>query len=123
MEYFCDDLKVGDKVWACAFTLNSTRTGFAYSQKPVFGMIRGQKSKSKNDAISKKEAGMGAQYFVPFKKGSTTDLIWYKAIQIGSRRYAASEEECIELFNQLVEENRNWFETQAKCMEACRIEA
>lgn len=123
MESYCKTLKVGDKVWACAFDLNRPRTGFAYFQKPVYGMIRGRKLKGKTSDISKKEAAMGARYFVPFKKDSTTDLAWSKAINVDSRRYASSEEECVKLFNKFVGKNVNWFETQAKCMKAFLIKS
>ena len=50
-----------------------------------------------------------ASFFVPFKRNSKTEFAKSKAVQIDSRMYADTYEECVELFNSLVNEKVEWF--------------
>ena len=53
------------------------------------------------------------RYFVPLsaKKQGTDleDLAWSKAVEISSRCYADSEQECIDLYNKLIDEDIAFF--------------
>lgn len=55
-----------------------------------------------------------ASFFVPFRSGSKTEFAKSKAVRISSRVYADTYEECVELFNSLVDEKVKWFLERAE---------
>lgn len=100
------NFKYGDIVYACAYTLSSTKDARALHQKPIRGMFVAGKTKEKNDyALSKGSTGIS--YFVPFKKNGT-DLAWSRAVELSSRCYGTTLQECIEVYNQLILNKINW---------------
>ena len=121
----------GVPYWACGFETNSRKinsfqnTTFTYRKEPVFGVIvlhtwldGGIKACKDNIGmpVSKHKTNDSAYiwkdfYFVPFKKtykGNGTnwtdkDLAFSKSVQYESREYADTYEECVELYNELIE--------------------
>lgn len=92
--------KVGDVVYACAFEYSHEKESKALHQKPVRGMLAVCKTEEKNRiALEKGDTSIG--YFIPFKKNSN-ELAWSKAVQMSSRKYASTYEECVGLYNQLI---------------------
>lgn len=55
-----------------------------------------------------------SSFFVPFRIGSETEFAKSKAVRILSRVYADTYEECVELFNSLVDEKVKWFSQRAE---------
>lgn len=104
--------KSGDIVWACAFRRTDNDLSLRYFTKPVKGMLlpykRLETCQREPDLTSK-----SPRYFVPLsaKKQGTDleDLAWSKAVEISSRCYADSEQECIDLYNKLIDEDIAFF--------------
>lgn len=98
----------GDEVWACAYSYDGNKEGRLYFQEPVLGKItcRNTESAEKRE-LQDTSTWHQPNYFVPYKKNGR-DLAWSKAVSIGARCYAFSKEECIELYNELIQENINW---------------
>lgn len=107
--------KSGDIVWACAFSRTDNDNSLLYHTKPVKGMLVPYKrlTTCQNDPNFKSKS---PSYFVPLsaKKQGTDleDLVWSKAVQLSSRCYADSEQECIDLYNQLIDEDIAFFKKQ-----------
>ena len=78
--------------------------------KPVYGMARGYGW----DYEEVTEEKSYASFFVPFKRNSGTEFAKSKAVQIDSRMYADTYEECVELFNGLINEKVEWFLKRAE---------
>lgn len=55
-----------------------------------------------------------ASFFVPFKSGSETEFAKSKAVRIYFRVYADIYEECVKLFNSLVNVKVKWFLERAE---------
>ena len=103
MEIKHSDLKIGDKVWACAYDYNYNRTEKALIQQPVFGQIV--------QAPSKAYYKFG---FAILKKDGTPRTSGI--VDISSRSYAATEDECIEIYNQKIRERIAILENDIKAL-------
>lgn len=89
------DVKVGDKLWACEYGYNYNRTEKALIQPPVYGQI--VKGKYYTSFTILKKDGM------PRTSG---------LVHVNSRHYADTKEECIELYNSLINERIKYLEKQ-----------
>lgn len=105
----CQNIKPGTKLWACAYKFDNNKTTMGLIQKPIYGMARGYGW----DYEGTMEENSYSSFFVPFKSGSEIDFAKSKAVRITSRVYADTYEECVELFNKLVEDRVAWFKKRA----------
>lgn len=101
----------GDIVWACAFSRTENTKSLKYFTEPVKGMFTRYKCLKSEEAHRNNKqiiTNDGIQYFIPFKKNSQScdlqDLAWSKAVHYSARKYATTEDECKELFNELIDE-------------------
>lgn len=99
-------LKPEMKVWACAYNFDTNKTTMNLKQEPVYGILKPSNFKYKTGSTT------DVAFFVPFKKGSDTELSTTRAIRSTSRVYADSYHECVELYNSLVQERADWFQTR-----------
>ena len=67
-----------------------------------------------NEYISKGQTNI--RYFVPLKKNGV-DLSWSKAVTIYARCYATTQQECIALYNRLIQDSIEWHEQEIKKLE------
>ena len=104
------NIKTGTKLWACAYEFDNNKISMGLISKPVYGMTRGYGWNYEEVT----EEDSYASFFVPFRKGSKTEFAKSKAVQIDSRMYADTYEECVELFNSLVNEKVEWFLKRAE---------
>ena len=102
MEIKHSDLKIGDKVWACAYDYNYNRTEKALIQQPVFGQI----VKGYNSWY-----GLG---FAIMKKDGTPRTSGI--VSINARTFAATEAECKELYNEKIKERIAMLENDIKAL-------
>lgn len=89
-------LKPEQKIWACAYQLDNNQITMGLKQKPIYGVIKGR---------------YRPEFFIPFKKNSN-ELAKSKQVSIYARCFADTEMECIELYNQLVQEKIDWFKVR-----------
>lgn len=97
--------KTGDEIWACAYTKTFNKEGIKLVQKPIKGRLTAGKNEKKHLEILEKYGDKSADcldYFVPYKKDGTS-LAWSRAVSIGARRFAATEEECREVYNKEIQ--------------------
>lgn len=94
------NIKPETKLWAYTYEFDSNKITMGLISKPVYGMARGYGWDY--EEIAKKKSY--SSFFVPFKRNSETKFAKSKAVQINSRIYADTYEECVELFNSLVNE-------------------
>lgn len=97
---------VGDIVWACGYQHASNKESKKYFAKPVRGMLTttNYEMDEENKPIYMDKTYCGKiRYFVPFKKNGK-GLAWSQAVSYSARCYADSEEECIELYNELIDD-------------------
>lgn len=107
-----DKFKDGDVIYACAYSGTLKNDGKSLFQKPIKGVFTVADTEAKNKLALSKGCNE-IRYFVPFKtKG--VGLSWSRAVHISSRCYATSMEECIELYNSLVNYNISWHEDRIK---------
>lgn len=104
------NIKPGTKLWACAYQFDNNKITMGLISKPIYGMARGYGW----DYEEVTEEKSYASFFVPFKSGSKTEFAKSKAVRISSRAYADTYEECVELFNSLVDEKVKWFLERAE---------
>lgn len=111
---YCEAEKLppGTKIWACAYDFDNNKTTMGLISKPVYGMLRGYAWNYEDKEITEEDSY--SSFFVPFKRGSETEFAKSKAVQIYSRVYADTHEECVELFNSLVNEKVEWFLQRAE---------
>lgn len=81
-------------IWACAYELQGDKNKNALIQKPVQGEIYG---------------GGYRTYFAPYKKSSKSLAKSKEVLAEYSRYYADTYEECVELYNSLVNEKIMYF--------------
>lgn len=104
-------IEPGTQIWACAYEFDNSKMQMRFIQKPVFGEIDGDKW------------GRG-HYFIPYKKNGK-DLATSKRVSIESRQFADTYEECVGLYNRLVQDKIDMFmkrvgETRADFIEICQ---
>lgn len=104
------NIRPGTKLWACAYKFDNNKITMGLISKPVYGMVRGYGWNYKE--VTEEESY--ASFFVPFKSGSEIEFAKSKAVRISSRVYADTYEECVELFNSLVDEKVKWFLERAE---------
>ena len=88
MELKINDLKDNQLVWACGYSTNSTEKSMAFRKKPILGIVIFPYN-------SRKDKG---EFYEVNKKGEVKT----KCVNIRSRHYANTEEESIEIYNNLV---------------------
>ena len=97
--------KSGDIVWACAFESTYGTDKLLFKQEPILGMVVSRKTLRE---IKSTNSYATIRYFIPFKKNAKfytlENLAWSKAVNIHSRKYATTEAECIELYNELIDD-------------------
>lgn len=115
---------VGDSVWACAYSFASNKETKTLYQEPIRGEFTAGRNISHNDVVLKRCADMGIvpeiSYFVPYKKNGT-GLAWSKAVETSSRMYATTYDECVELYNDKIEEYIKWCEDQIDELKKMKI--
>ena len=104
------NIKTGTKLWACAYEFDNNKISMGLISKPVYGMTRGYGW----DYEEMAEEESYSSFFVPFRSRSETEFAKSKAVRILSRVYADTYEECVELFNSLVNEKVKWFLERAE---------
>lgn len=80
----------GTKVWACAYCLNKTNTELYLRCEPVFGVI--------------KDISPYRKLFFPLKKNGE---LKNKGIGLDARDFADTYEECVDLYNEKVQNVSN----------------
>ena len=88
-------LEDGTKIWACAYAFNNDKDTMGLKQEPIYGIISRPK-------------GSWRAFFVPFKKNSS-GLATSKKVLIDSRDYADSYDECLEVYNERIQQKIRWF--------------
>lgn len=81
-------------IWACAYELQNNKNKNGLIQKPVQGEIYGEGYRT---------------YFAPYKKGSKSLAKSKEVLAEYSRYYADTYEECVELYNSLINKNIMYF--------------
>lgn len=105
---------IEDEVWACDFKYAHDKESKHLYQKPVLGKLMA----GRTEELHKRCVASGTatvKYFVPFKKNGT-ELAWSKAVTVYSRKYATSKQECIKMFNELIESDIKWHENEIKAL-------
>lgn len=105
-----ENINLGTKLWACACKFDNNKITMGLILKPVYGMASGYGWNY--EKITEEDSY--ESFFVPFKRNSETEFAKSKAVQIDSRMYTDTYEECIELFNSLVNEKVEWFLKRAE---------
>ena len=93
MELNKEDLKEGQKVFACAYSTNNTEKSMANRKKPVLGIVEFPNN-------CRKDRGL----FYELKKNGE---IKTSCVGICSRHYANTEEESINIYNSFVQKQIN----------------
>lgn len=106
--------KAGKKVWACAYDFDSNKETMGYISKPIYGILSDRHIRNDISEINTDERAL---YFIPFRKGSDTTLAKSKQVSIYARVYADTYEECVELYNELIQEKIDWFQNKIKKIE------
>lgn len=91
--------KPGDKIWACAYEFDCNKESKKYIQKPVYGIFVDGWSDTKGDDIS---------FFTTINKNGHPSRS--KKVHLYAREYADTEEECIKLYNSLVQMKIDYFQ-------------
>lgn len=107
-----EKLNPGTKLWACAYEFDNNKITMGLISKPVYGMLRGYGWDNEDKEVTEEKSY--SSFFVPFRNGSKTEFAKSKAVRIYSRVYADTYEECVELFNSLVNEKVKWFLERAE---------
>lgn len=101
------NFKPGDIVWGCAYAYNQQNgNGDTINQLPVKGMLSPCRHEKEYANIQNNTAQY-INYFIPMKKDGKTPA-WQKAIRVYALKYASTEDECKELYNELVKANIDW---------------
>jgi len=87
-----NDLPVGRKVWACAYSTNSKKEDMSLICNPVYGQI------------VKTRYSIG---FVVFKKNNELRSL-NSSVSVWAREYADTYEESFEIYNELVQKRIDW---------------
>ena len=87
-------------IWACDCKLTNSKEGMMLHHKPELGFLMCGKDE-KHHELYKNNGRIG--FFVPIGKNGKP--VWSRAVNIAARCYADTEAECIELYNELVDES------------------
>ena len=105
----------GQVIWACAFWLDSKKTGKRCYSPPVKGELCSGNTEAWEQADRADGKRHVIQYFVPYAKSGK--LSFSKAVNIEARMYADTEHEAVTLFNQKIDQLAQWFRAQADDIE------
>lgn len=102
-----DDKNLHKIVWACAYKHTSFKTEKHFYCKPIKGMLTTTQHNEERERYNLNHYKLNyPTYFVPFRKDATEltleNLAWSKAVRLTARRYADTEAESIEQYNELV---------------------
>ena len=81
-------------IWACAYEFCNNKETMSLTQRPIRGMII-------------------KRCFHTLKKNSDTEVTT-KGVNFYSRKYADTYEECVSLYNSLVQKKIEWFKERIK---------
>lgn len=87
--------KAGDEIWACSYSLDDES-----KRKPMKGILSPCRYE-KDYEEEKKKGSTYFNYFIPYKKDGS--LSWKKAVKVYSLKYATTEDEAIEIYNDSIE--------------------
>lgn len=110
--------KAGDTVWACAFEFNMKKSALGLSQEPVQGILSYTDCEASHELFAKNYGKPGnpyakcPQYFIP-TNSKGTGYLWSKSVNVTSRAYADTYEECSRLYEEMVQNWVDWFERGA----------
>ena len=82
---------------------------------PIKGMIMAGNTRERHNAVLKLSNCPKPNYFVPF--GTNKRLSWSKAIHFQNYHYADTEQECIELYDDLIQNEINWHKAELQKLE------
>ena len=82
-------------IWACAYEFCNNKQSMRLNQEPIRGMICGT-------------------IFYPLKKNSDTDIVRSRGVYFDSRKYADTYEECVILYNGLIQKEVEWLEERIR---------
>lgn len=116
------NFKVGDTIWACNYRATLDKEGLRYIQTPIQGIFSFANSEKEHEkAIQQGKVGAGCiKYFIPLKKNGT-EPAWSKAVSIEAREYATTEEECKELYNELIDDYISLYEREIEYLKKAKI--
>lgn len=102
-----DDKNLHKIVWACAYKHTSSKNEKQFYCKPIKGMLTTTQHNEESERYNLSHYKLNyPTYFVPFRKDATEltleNLAWSKAVRLTARRYADTEAESIEQYNELV---------------------
>lgn len=121
-----DKCYAGDKVWACAFQYSSDKNSKRFKQEPIYGMLMvtnepDKELKYRQDRMRQTgENRAHASYFVPFKKDGKS-LAYSKAVHVSARQYATTQQECIEMYNGMIQKYINWYKREITGLEEQKL--
>ena len=100
-------VKIGDKVWGCAYVMNGDTGDMKLICKPEYGII----------------VKSGSSYSrMAFSKLRKDGMPYNSSVYLYSREYASTEEECIKLYNHLIDSNIEKLESKISIMKGDKID-
>lgn len=96
MKYTYENVPLNTLIWACAYNVNNDTSHKYLIKKPVLGIVEGYKLFGEN-TVSR-----NCSYFYELKKDGTSKES--SKVYCTSREYADTYEECVELYNSLIDE-------------------
>lgn len=122
-DVYLQHIKSGTKIYACAYEYNTSKEGRLFYQKPIYGVLSYTNKKELKDTIdtSNKEC----RYFIPYKKNakdlSYSNLAFSQAVNTYSRFFFYNEEECIQKYNELIDDHIEWHLKQIEILKENRL--
>lgn len=113
-------LKNGAVVWAYTFELNDTKEKVVINRKPIKGRLSVSSRVSDDDGRRAFNEAKTPRFFVPFKKASDSEYAWSRAVNFHTRCYADTEEEAVDGYNGLIQQQINWH--QKKICELTKLQ-
>lgn len=95
MKYTYENVPLNTPIWACAYNVNNDTKHKYLIKKPVLGIVEGYKPFGKN-TVSRTRSS----FYELKKDGSSKES---SKVFCTSREYADTYEECVELYNSLVD--------------------
>ena len=105
MKYTYRNVPLNKPVWACAYHVNNNDSYHYLIKQPVLGMV----------------VGAYISYSNPFHELKKNGEIKSKSVQCISRQYADTYEECVELYNYLIDKELQRLEEVKKHHESNKI--
>lgn len=106
MEIAHYNLKEGDKVWACAYRMDGDSGHMKLKCEPEYGIIVKLNKYTRPIGYSK------------LKKDGTP---YNSKVDAYSRNYTTTKEECIKLYNELIDNNIKRLQSKIEIMEGDKI--